>query len=105
MKITKVEVVQFILIFLVLLCGYVALHRANAASTDLPVRVGIWNLDYEPISSLALSECARHGFPCVVQCRDAPISDVVNACIKYELCCARAGPHLDAPFDSGGYGE
>ena len=75
--------------------GYLVGKVALGADTDLPIRVGIWNLDNEPISSLAFSECNRHGFPCKVQCRDAPIVDVVNACVKYEMCCGRAGPYLD----------
>lgn len=76
------------------LIGY-GIGVANSAEVDLPIRAGIWNLDSEPIHSLALSECARHGFPCHVQCRDAPVVDIVNACIEHELCCFRAGPYLD----------
>jgi len=82
-------VVAFILIICI---------SVQAADTDLPIRAGIWNLDTEPIHALAFSECARPRFPCSVQCAEAPIDDVVNACVAYELCCVRAGPYLDTPF-------
>jgi len=81
--------------------GYIVGRAALGASADLPIRAGIWNLDLEPISSLAFSECDRHGFPCIIQCRDAPVEDVVNACVSYVLCCGRAAPYMeDSDFET-----
>lgn len=92
--------VYVLLIFVWVLFCFILVGLSFAASVDLPIRVRIWNLDHEPIHSLAFNECARHGFPCMYQCENAPISDVVDACIQHELCCFRAGPHLDKTFDS-----
>ena len=92
----------YVLIVLLLWLVFVYIvSTAFAASVDLPVHARIWNLDSEPIHSLAFSECDRHGFPCVYQCANAPVVDIVNACIDHELCCSRAGPHMDEEFDGG----
>jgi hypothetical protein len=71
---------------------------AIAAEAELGIRAKVLNLNHLPANE-ALQMCFDKGWVCQGPCANGPIQDIVYACTFFSLCCSRASPYMELPFD------